>query len=209
MLKKDKVQSISDYVDTDEWAIFMSKLAWEKLKAYVDSVDIEISGQAKSSIDKAKKIITVQDLMIYDQTCTGSTTDLDEGAMAKFMHELMKKKENPRNWNIWWHSHVDMGVFWSSTDENNIQSHDEQKFLISIVTNKKREINARIDIWQTEPTFGLNMVFRQDVEVYVLEEKDTALQAKIKKEVKKKVKTETYQKQSACPFLSAMANIPL
>ena len=173
-----------------DYKLQITKEASQKLRYYVHAVDVEISGMAKSVIDTENGTITMTDLIIFEQQCTGTTTKLDDKSMARFLMELMKKGDNPRDWNIWWHSHVDMACFWSSIDETTVQSHDSQEFLISLVVNKKGESKARLDIWQSEPNFGLNLSYSEELPVTILESDNLTLKAKIEKEVAEKVKEE-------------------
>jgi hypothetical protein len=64
------------------------------------------------------------------------------------MYEMDRSGEDPKNWNVWWHSHASMGVFWSGTDNDTIVSHaNNGGFLISIVTNKEGKFKTRFDIF--------------------------------------------------------------
>jgi len=118
-----------------------------KLNHFVDLVTSEISGMAKSKYYPKEDVIYITDFMIFTQEVTGSTTLITDESIAKFTYELMKANEKTEEWNVWWHSHVDMEVFWSGTDETTIEEHTAQGHLISIVTNKKREYKARLDIF--------------------------------------------------------------
>ena len=126
--------------------ILIQNQAYEKLKAYVVLVDTEISGMAKSEIDEDKNII-INDFIIFEQEVTGATTEISDKSQAVFLNELMKANEDPAKWNIWWHSHADMGVNWSAKDDKTIEEHTSQSYLISLLVNKKMEMVARLDIF--------------------------------------------------------------
>ena len=126
--------------------ILITNRANLKLKSFVTLVETEISGMAKSTINEDKDII-ITDFMIFDQVVTGASTIISDESQAKFLNELMKNDEDPAIWNIWWHSHCDMGVFWSATDDKTIEEHTSQSYLISLVVNKKMEMKARLDIY--------------------------------------------------------------
>ena len=118
-----------------------------KLKYYVNAIDGEISGLGKINIDKDQNII-VEDVRIFKQKITGSTTDIDSKDIAKFYFELQKNGQAVKDWNLWWHSHDNMGVFWSTKDDSTIEEHaGGGPFLVSLVTNKKDEYKARLDIY--------------------------------------------------------------
>lgn len=118
-----------------------------KLKYFVSLVDSEISGMAKSIWDKKEEVIYITDFIIFEQDVSSATTLITDEAIAKFTYELMKKGEKTEEWNVWWHSHADMGASWSEKDEATINEHTNQGHLISLVTNKAGDIKARLDIF--------------------------------------------------------------
>ena len=121
----------------------------KKLAAYVDLTDGEISGLAKSHVEEGD--IIVDDILLFKQVCSGTTTDLDDEAQALALMKMMADGENPEEWNVWWHSHVNMAVFWSGQDEKCIKDHmTTHSHLVSIVTNKRGEFKSRLDIFPKE-----------------------------------------------------------
>lgn len=175
--------------------IIIENEAYLKLKTFVSLVDTEISGMAKSKIDKEENII-VTDFIIFNQEVTASSTIISDESQAKFLNEMMKKGEDPSSYNIWWHSHCDMGVFWSGTDDKTIEEHTSQSYLISIVVNKKMEIKARLDIYPKDtspfkqPT---SCTFDIDQIEYLTSKEELKLKEKKEEEIKKL--TEAYEKQ--------------
>jgi len=129
--------------------IIIEDKAYLKLNKFVNLVDTEISGMAKSIIDKDKNII-IKDFIIFEQEVSGASTVISDKSQAQFLNQLMKKNEDPRLWNIWWHSHANMDVFWSTIDNKTIEDHTNQSYLISLVVNKKMEMKARLDIYPTD-----------------------------------------------------------
>ena len=49
---------------------------------------------------------------------------------------------------LWWHSHVDMCVFFSGTDTDNISKFTSDSYTISLVVNKKSEMKAQLNLWK-------------------------------------------------------------
>lgn len=146
--------------------------ASKKLKYFVELADGEISGFAKSKIkDDA---IYIEDFILFKQVCTGATTNLDPLMMGMFIDELMKKEEDPSPWNIWWHSHADMGVFWSPTDNIAIQNDmGIRSYSISLVTNKKGEFKARLDIFPKDNSpFNVSLFNTSELDVEIEVEPD-------------------------------------
>jgi hypothetical protein len=141
------------------------------MKYYTELTDDEISGIGKSEITKDKDIV-VTDIMIFKQTNSGASTTIEDGEQEKFFLELTKKNDKTKkNWNIWWHSHNTMSTFWSATDDATIQSHiGLQSYIISIVTNKKGEYKARLDIFPKDTSpFGQETFSTVPLDVEVMQ----------------------------------------
>ena len=166
-----------------------------KLKSFVGLVDTEISGMAKSHIDEEKNVV-VTDFMIFNQEVTGASTVIDDASQAKFLNELMKAGDDPSVWNIWWHSHANMGVFWSATDDKTIEQHTSQSYLISLVTNKAGEMKARLDIYPKDNSpFKQQTYCKFDIEeIEIIETKEEfKRRVQYEKEIEK-VETELEKK---------------
>ena len=73
----------------------------------------------------------------------GSSTEVEEEDMMDMVGELIEAGENPKDWNVWLHSHHTMGCFWSGTDLAQINGFEKLKvkFFLSIVcsSNWSRE----------------------------------------------------------------------
>jgi hypothetical protein len=156
--------------------IKIPKKVYLKLRYFVDHTSGEISGMAKTEISEDGEEVTIKDAMIYKQECTPARTELDDGAQAVFIYEMQKKKESLKDWNLWWHSHASMNVFWSKTDDDTIKSLKDSvgsgrsNFLISVVMNKAKNVLARIDVFPEDKSpFGVSCVETiNDVKVDVI-----------------------------------------
>lgn len=123
---------------------YIDNVCAQKLKYYVGATKLEISGIGKSEIINGD--IYLRDVIIFKQKCTGASTDLDEQDMARVQYQMTKAGDDLKNWNVWWHSHANMGVFWSGTDTTTINEHaNNGSFLVSLVTNHKGEFKTRVD----------------------------------------------------------------
>ena len=108
----------------------------EKMRLYVESLDNEISGFGKIKF-KDDNII-IEDIKIFKQKVTSGSSELEGESIAEFITEMVKKGESLENWNLWWHSHNDMGVFWSGTDTGTMEENPlDAQYMLSIVTNNK------------------------------------------------------------------------
>jgi hypothetical protein len=165
--------------------IFIPQHIYHKMLAYAQVCDGEISGWGKTKVTKKKDdnvtYVTVLDIRIFKQTVTDTHTSIDADALTKFYVELAKEGENMSNWNLWWHSHNDFNVFFSSEDEKTIKKTASGR-LYSICINKKGELTARVD--------EKGKVLAENIDPKVENPVNDSLMAACRAEVKKKVKKE-------------------
>ena len=127
--------------------IVLTAPVWDKMRAYVDNCEEEISGLGKIERDEDGNFV-VTDLALFQQTVSATHSDITAEALAKFQVELIKKDENPADWSFWWHSHAKMKVFFSGTDTATIDSSTDFQYLVSLVTNHAHDLTARVDTFQ-------------------------------------------------------------
>lgn len=121
--------------------------ALAKIWNWVHLCDKEISGLG--TVEVIGNSYVVDEVYLYKQYVTGSETELDSAAVSSFMQSISEKKR--RRLRFWWHSHVNMGVFWSSTDEECVKTLLQDDYIISTVFNKKGENLTRVDIKKDWP----------------------------------------------------------
>lgn len=156
-----------------------------KIHAYVMAVPGEIAGMGKVKIDDETQAIIVEDVCIYDQEVTGGTADLSTEALAGFMMEKLAAGESLAPWILWWHSHANMSAFFSGRDTGTIDGSTDFQHLISLVVNKKRERECRIDGFRP---------FRYTIEdvPVVVPTSEFVVPEDIREEVKAKVKEKSW-----------------
>ena len=116
-------------------------------------------------------------------TPAGAGTEIDQAAVAQLMLEGI----DPGKLRCWIHSHADMQVFWSKTDDECIQGLANGEWLLSLVVNKLHESMMRID--QFHPT----QIYLEDVIWEVHCPIDPELEARCKAEFKKKVRESEFR----------------
>jgi proteasome lid subunit RPN8/RPN11 len=120
--------------------IIIDRKELEKIRWYVDKCDVEISG-----LGRIKKLpngaLFINKIYLLEQECTSGDTELDEDAVAKLLFE---SREDEGEMMFWWHSHHDMGAFWSGTDYQCIQQLGKAGMVVATVFNKKRETRTAI-----------------------------------------------------------------
>jgi proteasome lid subunit RPN8/RPN11 len=156
----------------------------DEIMYYVDKSPIEISGlgRVKKHDNGDMEVVKVY---LLEQENTGASTDIDAEAVAKLMFETRKDQGDL---NFWWHSHVDMGVFWSGTDMATIQEFGKNGYLLSTVFNKKRQM--RSSYFQGGTDF-LPQLFMDELETVISNSLPKKLTNKWDKEYKSKAKQKT------------------
>lgn len=132
---KEANKKIITYVD--DVAVEIEEEVYHKIMHWIDKADGEVSGLGKITMENG--IFRVTSAILLKQENTSVTTDIDAAAVGKAMFEL---KDEPGHMNWWWHSHVNMEVFWSGTDMDTIHEFGNQGWVLATVLNKKRETRS-------------------------------------------------------------------
>ncbi len=103
---------------------------------YVHKAKFEISGFG--NVEIIKGVPTVTDIILLKQENHSTETEMDGDAVAKALYDHhVSGMEGELK--FWWHSHVDMPTFWSTTDMATINELTENGWWIHGVFNKKNE----------------------------------------------------------------------
>lgn len=121
--------------------IVISELAQKKIQHWVDKADFEVSGFGKVEYIPKDEAFLVTDAYLVKQEGGGAHTDIDQTALAQLM---FKTKDIPGLLNFWWHSHVNMDVFWSGTDKSTIMELGGQGLCVATVFNKRRQMRSAV-----------------------------------------------------------------
>jgi len=154
---------------------------YRKICAYGDLCNSEISALGSVIIDGDR--IIVDDIFLFDQVVTGTSTDISSESISMFICDYIKRGKDPSTLKFWWHSHVNMGVFWSGTDTGTIDRFSSD-WMISMVTNKKGELKLRLDL------FHPFRMYMDDLPLNV--EYDKTFNEAIRKEIDAKVKKQYF-----------------
>lgn len=142
----------------------------------------------KISKDGSEKIFLIKDILVYPQTITSITADADEKEYGPW---LMKQGALRNSIRMQGHSHVDMGVTPSGTDERYYNELLQQvdDYYIFLIVNKRKEVFTRIyDAEEDVIIEGLPLetwLGNQTMETFLKESTSTDL-------VKPKTYTNTY-----------------
>ncbi|MCL4306528.1 hypothetical protein KJZ99_11485 [bacterium] len=89
--------------------------------------------------------LVVTDFYLVKQNCSYEETDMDATDVARLIFELEAKGIDFRKLRCWAHSHGSMSVFWSGQDESCISGLANNEWLLSLVVNKRRDTQMRLD----------------------------------------------------------------
>lgn len=109
---------------------------FRKIMHWVHKSKFEVSGLGTVEYDKDTNILRVTNAILLPQKNTSTTTEIDATAIGKAMFAL---RGSPR---FWWHSHVDMPVFWSKTDIDTIKQLGSGGWFLSTVFNKRQDMKS-------------------------------------------------------------------
>ena len=168
--------------------IVIGREAYDKIMHYVHKAKFEISGFGNVQIIKG--VPTVTDIILIKQENSPAETEMDGDAIAKAMydHHISGMEGELK---FWWHSHVNMSVFWSATDMATINSLTEQGWWTHGVFNKKNEYKCAYSNNDPFPVFldDLDMEIDEDLisddELYNAYIELDAAKDKIKKQIGK------------------------
>lgn len=120
--------------------VVMPKEVFEKIMYWVQKGgNHECSGLGVTEIRGSDLCVT--DVCMVKQSNGGASTDMDPEGINKAMFLF---RDHPGTLNYWWHSHADMGVFWSSTDTATIAQISQEGMCVASVFNKKREHRSAV-----------------------------------------------------------------
>lgn len=144
-----------------------------KIQFIVDNCSLEVSGLGTVVFDKAENAYRVTDVMLLDQEVGSAHTDIDDEAVAKACYDM---RDAQGELAFWWHSHVNMPTFWSTTDHSTMESIGKNGLCVAVVFNKKDEMRGAIVMTpEGYPSYKID-----DVEIDVEHEYDFDTEALLK-----------------------------
>ena len=128
----------------------LSTKADQDIKDYIRMCDYEIGGFGYVTMDKDGNFL-VDDVFLVKQTVTGTSVDfMDEGLDYAIQKAATDDRLNDLK--FCWHSHVDMGAFWSATDDDMIEGMNNgmTPYIVSLVQNKSHQHEQRVDFFPSQ-----------------------------------------------------------
>ena len=138
-----------------------------KFKGYVDNCSLEIGWLALVRIDAQGRYI-VYDTILPHQNVSAVTTDLMESGLQEVGEEILKTRPDEfNNVRCWCHSHVNMQVCPSGTDDETFeQFYENCEYFIRVICNKKGDM--RVDFVDLEKEIRYD-----NINWYILLSKET------------------------------------
>lgn len=112
-----------------------------KIQYIVDKVPVEVSGLGNIVFDKAENAYRVTSICLIKQEVGSAHTDLDDDAVAQALYDTRNEEGELC---FWWHSHVNMDTFWSTTDHDTMDKIGANGLCIAVVFNKKQSMRGAI-----------------------------------------------------------------
>ncbi len=130
----------------DDIRLYLLPEVEERMRHYTNLAAGEVSGLG--TVEEFAGGFLVTDIFLPKQSCSPSGTELDQESVATLIMELDQAGADAGSLRFWWHSHAGLDVFWSRTDEECIASLANGDYVLSLVTNKRGNVLARLDIFK-------------------------------------------------------------
>lgn len=191
-----------------------------QMAAYTKETDIEVAWLlfVKEHLNEDTNEYIIYDTMLLEQECSATNADLTEEGLQTCLQKIIEENRTDEVDNIrgWGHSHVNMSVTPSKTDDDTFEEYyNKCSYFIRLITNKKGE--TRIDFidrekeikfesleWKikyTNEQEGLQKLYYEHINAIneietklekLLEDKYEKIKEKTKKQIEKNTKKTTY-----------------
>lgn len=148
----NKTPTIEYVKDFKTPIIFFNTEVLLKIKAYVDECDKEISWlgvvekiEADNKKENDHDCFLITDVMLVPQEVSSSTVELTQEGLSEFGTKLIQSNQSElfNKIKMWGHSHVNMSVSASSTDDETFEDfYKNSDFFIRSICNKKGEMKV-------------------------------------------------------------------
>jgi hypothetical protein len=134
-------------------SLILAQHVWEYIDEVVKLVPAEVGGVGYVT-ETPNGNLYVDEVFLMDQEVSMASVEFKGDAIAAAIERSVKdgRIEDLR---FSWHSHANMDVYWSTTDETGIEAYlrGGMPWLASYVVNKAKKDTARIDV-QNVPVLG-------------------------------------------------------
>ena len=168
---------------------------WQTITDYVRLIDAEIGMFGYVTMIDGN--FYVDEVFLVQQEVSGASVDFADAGLE---YAINKAIEDGRidDLKFCCHSHVEMGAFWSATDEDMISGMNNgmTPYLVSLVINKRHETEQRVDFYNpTGPVGEFTDQLRFDLDLKVVPSTEPARKSEIDELVTRKSHTWTSGKR--------------
>jgi proteasome lid subunit RPN8/RPN11 len=126
----------TEYLKAMDVKISYPNQLYQEIMHYVNKSDFEVSGFCLATYSDTLSSYVARNCYILEQENSKGETEMSAQAVNDFFQEI---EDEEYDCIVWWHSHVQMQVFWSPTDMDAIELLSEHGPCISTVFNQKHE----------------------------------------------------------------------
>lgn len=119
-----------------KFKLIIPRHVMDKINWWMRKTNKEVSGFGSLDFIPETNTFVVKDAILLKQKVAAASAEIDPNAMAKAMFRM---KDDPNGLKWHWHSHVNMGVFWSGDDMDIIRSLGQRSWILATVFNYANE----------------------------------------------------------------------
>lgn len=169
--------------------VFIEPLAYAKMANIVSICEKEVGWLGTATRDVENNSIFVHDVFLFEQEVSSVTCDITEEGLNEFANHVLQQENGMdilNNIKLWGHSHVNMGVTPSQTDNEQMEIFaDNNDWFLRLIANKSGELS--IDMYNYEHNIVIHDI---SWNLYIAEFEETY--EFIEEEIKNKVKEQNY-----------------
>ena len=149
-------------------SIHFEEDTWQQLKEYTELCPTEVAAMGYVTLDGP--VVEVHEVFLVPQVVSGSSVEFMETGFPWAVNKALVDGRIDEL-RFCWHSHVNFGASFSTTDEEmirKVRDHGPIPWLASVILNKKGETAAQIDYFDLGPgisEFCNHVPLKLDVEV--------------------------------------------
>jgi len=156
--------------------VVIDELVYQRIMHWVNKSQYEVSGLGKVVVEDG--VVRVVAAYLLPQKNSQTSTDIEAADVGRLAYET---RDEPGELRFWWHSHVNMQVFWSGTDLETINQLGAHGWFVHTVFNKRNETRTAISMGDPFPAMIDNITLHIEHQI------DSNLIAQWDKEYESKV----------------------
>lgn len=137
-----------------DWTIVMARPAWDRFWTYTHLMKGEVGAFGYVTADESNRELYVDEIFLVPQEASAAQVDFVSDGLP-YALERAATDNRIEDLRFCIHSHGEIGVTFSSTDEDMIKKMGlTTDWFVSVIFNRRLEINGRLDTWVDFPLTG-------------------------------------------------------